>query len=629
MPGNEKIFSVTEPVLRLDRFLADMLRSEGISREKIKQLILKGQVQLNGQTCDSPKESLFPGQLVSILLPDTQNMLQAESGVLDIVYKDSECLVLRKPWGLTVHPCPSCPNRTMVNRLIFHFPEMRRMEGSRPGIVHRLDKDTSGLILVALNEKTRLTLAETFAGRHVVKEYLALVKGVPKLKEADITVPIGRHPTYKTKMAAFPGNKSINSVRDAHSHYRVLFADPKGRFSLVLVRIHTGRTHQIRVHMAHLGHPLWGDALYGGPTHLAADGSCLRLVPENENIEIDETDDMESLEPKQKSLEKHFLRTRDDSIFSRSIAAQEESQAMAEKKFFNAPEGARLIASRQMLHAFHLAFAHPETHNLLEFYDTAPPDFRTALVRLFCGAMRVIVTGLPGSGKSSLLGELKRNGLPVWSADTCVHTLYEPGKDGWTLLHGRFGDRFIQADTALVNKAKLFAAMCEEPTLRQEIEELIHPLVEHELNVFWHNAEKNAAISGHAAISVAEVPLFLEARSTARITPCQNSLYPDPIIVGVFCPTRERHARLTKFRHVPADMAEKLDSWQWNAAQKIRACHFVIDNSGSRNSMEHTAQQLLKLLRTLQKNRALRLATRALGAVPKNLQKNNPLNPSH
>lgn len=623
MSGNEKTFSVTEPILRLDRFLADMLRPEGFSREKIKQLILQGHARVNSQICDSPKALLRKGQIVSISLPDTQNTLVADSGELNVVYKDAQCLVLSKPAGLTVHPCPSCPDGTMVNRLVFHFPELRGMEGTRPGIVHRLDKDTSGLILVALKEKTRLALAEAFAERRVTKEYLALVKGVPVPSEADITVPVGRHPTYKTKMAAFPGmgKKTTGSTRTAHSHYRVLFADPEGRFSLVLVGIHTGRTHQIRVHMAHIGHPLWGDPLYGGPTHLAADGSCLRLIPETmENTEIAEADDTELFQPE--PTEAEALRTREPHDFAaeKAPALPKHAHRAEEKTFADVPEGARPIASRQMLHAFHLSFIHPETGNELELYDPLPPDFKKAVIRLLSRPLHVIVTGLPGCGKSSLIRALEHEGAPVWSADACVRALYEPGNDGWALLRGRFGDRFIQADSAPVNKAELFAAMCAEPGLRREVEELIHPLVEHDLSAFRNKSEQNAAISGHATISVAEVPLFLEVENAARGTPRPKYPYPDPVLVGVFCPDQERHARLAKFRHVPQYMAEKLDSWQWDTARKIRACHFIIDNSGSPESMTRAARHLLELLKKLQENRARKLAAKALQAVPLNLR---------
>lgn len=621
MDGNKKIFYIKEPALRLDRFLADILRPEGISREKIKQLIQRGYVHINDSPCKSPKEVLKPGQTVCIVVPDTQNVLLPDPGELNIVYEDEYCLIVNKPYGVTVHPCPSCPDGTMVNRLLFHFPKLRNMDGTRPGIVHRLDKDTSGLLLVALDEKTRIALAAAFSARVVKKEYLALIKGVPNQKEADITVPVGRHPTYKTKMAAFPGceKKLPGSVRTAHSHYRVLFADPNGRFSLVLVSIHTGRTHQIRVHMAHIGHPLWGDPLYGGPTHLAMDGSCLRFMPEEqdtinqENIEMDDTEFLHSNPFIHHNTASEGTQTENSTKTSFIRASQQKTE---KKTFANVPQGAQLVAERQMLHAFHLSFNHPETGNLLDFYSKIPSDFKTAMLKLLSRPLRVIITGLPGCGKSALTHEMEQLGLPVWSADACVRTLYEPGNDGWMLLRRRFGNKFIKTESSSVDKAELFAAMCTDPSLRKEIEELIHPLVEYDLNTFWTSAEKKAALSGHIPISVAEIPLFLEAESGARMKKYPESPYPDPIRICVFCPDRERHARLEKFRHVPTHIAATLDSWQWDITRKVRACHILIDNSGSREAMAQRAYHLLGILKTLQKKRTCNLVAKALATIP-------------
>ncbi len=621
MPGRERHFSVTEPLLRLDRFLADMLRPDGLSREKIKQLIAQGHVHIDNQVCNSPKHILKSGQTISIVIPDAENALLPEPGELTVRYRDEYCLVLSKPWGLTVHPCPSCPSGTMVNRLLFHFPELRDMEGTRPGIVHRLDKDTSGLILVALNEKIRLALAEAFAGRRVTKEYLALVKGVPSPKEADITVPVGRHPTYKTKMAAFPGyeNRLSGSIRNAHSHYRVLFADPKGSFSLVRIHIRTGRTHQIRVHMAHIGHPLWGDPLYGGPTHRAADGSYIRLSPESTGNENMEDSDMDDMTYSERPNRLDSLDTEPSIV--KADAAHAASSSPDKKIFANAPQGATLIASRQMLHAFHLSFTHPETKVPLEFYDAPPSDFKDAMTKLLSMPLRVVVTGLPGCGKSALTKEMEQYGVPVWSADACVRMLYEPGNDGWILLRRRFGARFVQTDRAPVNKAELFAAMRAEPDLRREIEEMVHPLVKHNLNQFWHTAEQGKTLLNRSPFSVAEIPLFLETESKAPAFSRSESCYPNPILVCVFCPTHTRHMRLTTFRHIPAHVAETLDSWQWDASRKIRASHIVIDNSGSRETMSLAARHLLAILKAIQENRTRALVAKAWNTLGLQIKK--------
>lgn len=246
-----------ETGLRLDRLLDQRLPDW--SREKLKRAIQDGHCQVDGRCVTKAGMRLQPGQTVTLKLPPPVNELRPEEGDLPLIYCDSALAVVNKPAGLTVHPCPSCPEGTLVHRLLARFPELRRQEGLRPGIVHRLDKDTSGLLVVALTEAVRLALATLFAGHAIYKEYLALVRGVPA-PEGEMTEPIGRHPRRKICMAVVPPSQG---GREARSVWRVRYADPDGRFALLSVRIFTGRTHQIRVHMAHAGHPLWGDALYG------------------------------------------------------------------------------------------------------------------------------------------------------------------------------------------------------------------------------------------------------------------------------------------------------------------------------------------------------------------------------
>jgi 23S rRNA pseudouridine1911/1915/1917 synthase len=250
---------------RLDRFLAAALPS--VSRERIKKAIRCGHCLLDGRVCAAPSTRLAPGRRIELRIEPDRDGPTPEAGALNLVWHDKDLVVLDKPAGLAVHPCPSCPASTLVHRLLAHFPQMSSLEGLRPGIVHRLDKDTSGLIVAALNEGARLKLSSDFARREVEKEYLALVRGVPNPKQGDIQAPIGRHPRQKIKMALVP---EAQGGKAAHSAYAVLHADPLERFSLVRVRIFTGRTHQIRVHMASIGHPLWGDALYGGAKGPAA-----------------------------------------------------------------------------------------------------------------------------------------------------------------------------------------------------------------------------------------------------------------------------------------------------------------------------------------------------------------------
>ncbi len=243
---------------RLDAFLAARLKEEGLSREKIKELIREGRVRLNNAPCTSPKTAVHSGDLVDLEREAESSRLEPEAGDLTVLYRDEYLAVLDKPAGLTVHPCPNRPSGTLAHRLVAHFPELAAMEGFRPGIVHRLDKDTSGLLVAALSEKSRLALAALFAEHEMFKEYLALVRGVPSANEERIETFMGRDPRNKVKMAVLPAGRPAQSLR------RTLYADPAKYFSVQAVRILTGRTHQIRVHMASIGHPILGDILYGG-----------------------------------------------------------------------------------------------------------------------------------------------------------------------------------------------------------------------------------------------------------------------------------------------------------------------------------------------------------------------------
>ncbi len=261
----EKFFSFVlngTKAIRLDRFLSEELRSEGVSREKIKTAIRNGSCMVEKEICLDVDRKVLPGENISLCLQASPSQVMPEQGDLDILYEDEHLLIVNKAPGLVVHPAPSCPEGTLVHRLLSRFPQLEIQGGFRPGIVHRIDKDTSGLLCIALTEEARLRMAEAFAARRVHKEYLALVFGVPGGDSGTnlygvINLPIGRHPTKKTQMAV------VDRGKPACTEWQIKHVGSRSRYSLLSVKIHTGRTHQIRVHMAHMGHPLLGDRVYG------------------------------------------------------------------------------------------------------------------------------------------------------------------------------------------------------------------------------------------------------------------------------------------------------------------------------------------------------------------------------
>jgi 23S rRNA pseudouridine1911/1915/1917 synthase len=319
---------------RLDQFLAAQL--EGVSRSRVQMLMDQGDVLVNGKHGKASLK-LRGGERIDITGEPRPAPLKAiaEDIPLDVIFEDDDLAVVNKPAGMMVHAGAGqnddVRNRgTLVNALLFRFKRLSSTGGDlRPGIVHRLDKNTSGLIVVAKNDRTHSALAELFSSHKIKKTYLALVQGAVERAKGTINASVGRDPERRTRMTTKP----LDNARTAISHYEVVrrLSNRFGKFTLVRVRIETGRTHQIRVHMASIGHPVVGDTIYGGAGQL--------------------TD-------------------------------QVASQAATSKAARRNMEPERLRLGRNFLHSAQLEFTHPITGKLLQLEAPLPAELVAFLGRL-------------------------------------------------------------------------------------------------------------------------------------------------------------------------------------------------------------------------------------------------------
>ncbi len=265
---NEIFHSVSqnENGMRLDQVLC--LFKDVVSRSHAQKLLKSGYVLINGKPVSLPAKKVCVGEEIKLSISTKKSsFITPEKGDLDVIYEDSQLIVVNKPPGIVVHPSGGHQNGTLVNFLMYHCKDLSGIgEVLRPGIVHRIDKDTSGLIVVAKNNKSHINLSEQFR-KHVVKrQYKALVWGVPNSKFGQVNAPLGRHPIRRKEMAIIKNdfrNQNINVSQGKHAvtHWRILQSFKLA--SLLACRLETGRTHQIRVHLKSIGHPLIGDPKYG------------------------------------------------------------------------------------------------------------------------------------------------------------------------------------------------------------------------------------------------------------------------------------------------------------------------------------------------------------------------------
>ncbi|MDF7638905.1 RluA family pseudouridine synthase [Lactobacillus sp. ESL0791] len=259
-------FQVKDEQGRLDKFVADKISA--LSRTRVKELVQDKKILVNGKTAKVSYKIQSDDQISVVVPPLKPLAVEPENIPLEIVYEDQDVIVVNKPQGMVVHPAAGHPNHTLVNALLYHTKDLAASpEGFRPGIVHRIDKDTSGLLMVAKNAHARESLEAQLAHKTNKREYLAIVHGNFSEQTGTIDAPIGRNPNNRKKMAVVANGK------DAVTHFSVLEQFPG--YSLIKCRLETGRTHQIRVHLDYIGHAVAGDPLYGPRKTLKGNGQFL------------------------------------------------------------------------------------------------------------------------------------------------------------------------------------------------------------------------------------------------------------------------------------------------------------------------------------------------------------------
>lgn len=268
---DKRLFVADAPYKRLDVFLSE--QTEEITRSRLKKLIEEGNVSVGGKTVTKAGADVKVGDAVEVRIPEaTAYSVQAENIPIQIVYEDDDFAVVNKPQGMTVHAGNGNESGTLVNALLYALDSLSGIGGVlRPGIVHRIDKDTTGLLVVAKNDKAHVSLAAQIAEKTCRRTYYALLEGNLKEDKGRVTTDIGRHPTDRLKMAVLPSGQGKIAITDfeAAAHFGT-------EFTLCKFTLQTGRTHQIRVHAKHMGHPVAGDPVYGYKKQkIAANGQLL------------------------------------------------------------------------------------------------------------------------------------------------------------------------------------------------------------------------------------------------------------------------------------------------------------------------------------------------------------------